>query len=120
MASTDDFLEHHGVKGMKWGHRKVRSLVGDTGRTRFQKPPSKLSDVELKRRINRMELEKRYNDLNGRDVSSGEAAVTKVLSHIGTETAKILGTAAFVYAGKLIIEKKFGEGHLKGMFPKKK
>lgn len=27
---TDEFLEHHGVKGMKWGHRKQRASTSSS------------------------------------------------------------------------------------------
>ena len=29
---TDDFIEHHGVKGMKWGHRKPKYIQKDLNR----------------------------------------------------------------------------------------
>lgn len=32
---ADTFLEHYGVKGMRWGHRKAQRLI-DTDRFRQQ------------------------------------------------------------------------------------
>lgn len=54
---TDEYLEHHGVKGMKWGVRKDRKKG-----SRRQKNPKKMTTQELKRRIERNELEKKYYD----------------------------------------------------------
>lgn len=42
-------LMHYGVKGMKWGVRKSEI--------------AQLSDEELQRRVNRLNLEKRYKEL---------------------------------------------------------
>jgi hypothetical protein len=92
MTATDDFLEHFGVKGMKWGHRKKESRVsvttGPGGRIRttggHSRPPSadavkaarlrqkgkkssvrSLSNDELATLLKRMNLEKQYKDLQG-------------------------------------------------------
>lgn len=94
------FLEHHGVKGMRWGVRRKRSSSFSSGSSQTQTggkpespnpqksgrfPPSQkggsssggqmlepriantkhvnLSTEELKARVNRMQLEKQYNQL---------------------------------------------------------
>lgn len=70
------YLQHFGVKGMKWGVRKNRSgggriknrikrEVGSFQRERSQlkvKDPSKMTDSELKKTLNRNRLENQFKD----------------------------------------------------------
>ena len=92
----DDFLQHYGVLGMKWGHRKARSNVSSnkkpksTKSTATYKPKSKpkqkqLTDEELRTAINRMRLEREYAELTYR--ASSRAKVEKVVRTIGTVAA---------------------------------
>ena len=89
----DDFLQHYGVLGMKWGHRKARSTVSSnkkpksTKNTTTSKPKPKpkqrqLSDEELRAVINRMRLEREYADLQYR--ASSRAKVENVVKTVGT------------------------------------
>ena len=89
----DDFLQHYGVLGMKWGHRKAKSNVSSnkkpksTKNTTTSKPKPKpmqreLSDEELRTVINRMRLEREYADLKYR--SSSRAKVENVVKTVGT------------------------------------
>ena len=93
----DDFLQHYGVLGMKWGHRKARSNASSnkkpksTKNTTTSKPKPKpkpkqtqreLSDEELRAVINRMRLEREYADLQYR--SSSRAKVENVVKTVGT------------------------------------
>lgn len=101
----DTFLEHHGVKGMKWGQRKKRS----TARTAYEKSPSRLTDAQLTKRIGRLEKEKRYNELNARRVSKGEQMVTEILTNAGKNVATGLITGASLFAAKQLIGKHAGK-----------
>ena len=89
----DDFLQHYGVLGMKWGHRKARSNVSSnkkpksTKNTITSKPKPKptqreLSDEELRAVINRMRLEREYADLQYR--ASSRAKVENIVKTVGT------------------------------------
>ena len=89
----EDFLQHYGVLGMKWGHRKARSTSSSnkkpksTKNTTTSKPKPKptqreLSDEELRAVINRMRLEREYADLRYR--SSSRAKVENVVKAMGT------------------------------------
>ena len=96
----DDFLQHYGVLGMKWGHRKARSNVSSnkkpksTKNTTISKPKPKskskptqrrLSDAELRAVVNRMRLEREYADLTYR--ASSRSKVESVVRTIGTVAA---------------------------------
>ena len=103
----DDFLQHYGVLGMKWGHRKARSNVSSnkkpksTKNTTTSKPKPKpkqtqreLSDEELRNVINRMRLEREYADLQYR--ASSRAKVESVVRTIGT-VATLTTSAMTIY-----------------------
>lgn len=115
-------LEHHGVKGMHWGVRKDRSRVSTgkkrkkraTQRTVFEKSPKRLTEAELNRRIERMQLEKKYNELNKRDIRKGEVFATDVVHNAGKKVLTALVTAGFGFAVKMALDKRFGE-HGKGI-----
>jgi hypothetical protein len=137
-------LSHYGVKGQKWGVRRKRSDRSSSGSgksakgknkskeqpQRFGKEAKRLSDKELNARIKRMELEKKYNDLNStsKTSSEGKTIASRVLKNVGEQTStRILNDVAY-YAGKKAIElalsKQMGKESAskvaKDIFPKKK
>ena len=95
----DDFLQHYGVLGMKWGKRKARSTVSSNKKPKSTaitkpkqtpKPKSKptkrrLTDAELRAVVNRMRLEREYADLQYR--ASSRSKVESVVKTIGTVAA---------------------------------
>ena len=107
---VEDVLSHYGKKGMKWGVRKASSGGSSTQRTTFAKAPKKLSDIELGKRIKRMETEKKYNELNRKDVSNGKKLVTDVLASSGRRVATTVLTGASLLAIKTALSSQFGEG----------
>jgi hypothetical protein len=109
-AVIEEFIEHHGVKGMRWGVRRARgSRVSKAkARTKYGKSPSRLTNAELERRINRMQTEKRYNELNKRDVSNGERIASEILTNAGKKVATTVLAAAGMYAVKVALSKKLG------------
>ena len=122
MSNVDEFLEHYGVKGMRWGVRGGASKSGggsprfknaskpDRAVTRFKKAPSKLSDSELQKRIQRLEAERKYNALNRRTVGNGEKLVSEVLTSSGRRIATTVVTNAGTLAVGALIASRMGEG----------
>lgn len=89
------FLEHHGVKGQKWGVRNNKK--GKTPSTDFKKTVSlrrrsahELSNKQLKTVNERLNLEQNYNRMNPSSIDAGHNMAKKLLS--------IGGTAAGFYA----------------------
>lgn len=107
---VEDVLSHYGKKGMKWGVRKASSGGSSSQRTTFTKAPKKLSDIELGKRIKRMETEKKYNQLNRKDVSEGKKLVADILTSSGSRVAKTVLTGAGLLAVRAALTSKFGEG----------
>ena len=86
-------LYHYGVKGMKWGVRKSKKQLRrerakknansqvskDYKESAFlrRRNPRSLSNAELKKAINRMQLEKQYRELSEHDMTLGEQIFKK-------------------------------------------
>ena len=101
--SYNDILMHFGVKGMRWGVRNAESKkriareesedYSSTKNLRKQ-PVSTLSNAELKKINERIQLEQTYKQLTAKDVSKGQAATTKFLGKVGN-----MAVTAIVQAG---------------------
>lgn len=99
-------LYHHGVKGQKWGVRRSPEQLGH--RTKKQtnrysdmsddvkavselrkKKPYQMSNAELRKLNERIQLEQQYSNLNPSTVNKGLKAVNKTLAVLGTVAAGI-------------------------------
>lgn len=123
---NEEFLYHHGVKGMKWGHRKDRIKTSISKRRAQNKQlrsikkkrrqadrlRSTLSDKELDSRVKRLEKEERLHNLTKNNINSGRTETKKVLKRVGTT----LATTALVGAGTYALSK--GGGKVADKVPK--
>lgn len=91
---TDNYLEHHGIKGMKWGVRRSRGNSSSQSadykesqqyRERIQKNGlSNLSNSELSRYNNRLNLEQNYKRMNPTVVARGYNILKTTVAVVGT------------------------------------
>lgn len=119
-------LTHYGVLGMHWGIRKDNYTSGyiPKGKRKQEraakkkeaaekkqrlkelkkettKRPKQMTDEELRKAINRLELEKKYKDLNSRQISEGKRLAADILKN----SARNIGTQLGTYVmGKAINE----------------
>lgn len=110
---TLEFLEHYGVKGMRWGVRnekKNRAPSGDFKKTigLRGRPVHQLSNRQLKVVNERLNLEQNYLRMNRSKTDAGHAAVKKYLG-MATTAASIYTLMksppgqAFIKAGKSFV-----------------
>jgi hypothetical protein len=85
-VAGEEFLEHFGVKGMKWGVRKdrvstnVSTLKVAGSKQKLKKSGTdSLSNKELQDLATRMNLEVQVNRLNKETKSSGKKFVSKLI-----------------------------------------
>lgn len=110
---------------------KTAQAVRAANTRRFEeKDPREFDDAELERRINRLQKEQKYREMNSSSIDRGRVIASTVLKTAGIAAATTLVTAGFIYAGKkgvfkgLSKSKKFGPAKaaqlLKDVFPKDK
>lgn len=124
MEKHEEMLEHHGIKGQKWGVRRYQNKDGSRtalGKKRESSPDIKekearkadvknrrtMSDADLMKRVVRMKLEKEYKTLVAEDTAPGEKYVSEILSAAGKKTLTIAAAGALAYGFKAAMTKQF-------------
>lgn len=93
---SPDYLEHHGILGMKWGVWNDETAArrrGGSRRRKSQKDYSKMSDKKLKRELNRR---RQINEL--KEMDRKERLARNPL-HRSAETIKRIGLALAAISG---------------------
>ena len=70
VVRSPDYLEHHGILGMKWGVWNDETRARRTGSRRGKKPHkdySKMSDKKLKRELNRRRQIKELKEMDKKE-----------------------------------------------------
>lgn len=94
----DEYLEHFGTKGMRWGHRKAKTTRSSESaklRSIQKKKVSHMTNAELQEANARLNLEANYRQLSSRDVSSGKTW----LKNVGMITAATVGASLAIRYG---------------------
>ena len=98
---VDKTLTHFGVIGMKWGVRKGPSADTKVRRDRakMHKNRRTMSDSDIKRAVNRMQMEKKLKTLVEEDIVPGRLAAKEFLSKTGSA---FVGAAAGAAGAALV------------------
>lgn len=89
---NNDALYHHGIKGMRWGVIRTPEQLGHKSKKKRAKD---MTDDELRKAVNRMNLEKQYNSMiNDKSVSIGKRflkfATASIIAPLAAEMGKNL------------------------------
>ena len=118
-------LMHYGVLGMKGGIRRYRNkddTLTTAGKKRLSKDKDKaekkerkvalknrrsLSDVDLKKKIERLKMEKEFKNLTEEDISPGRKYVGEIMSSAGKKALTVVAAGTMAYGVKVAMTKEF-------------
>lgn len=110
---VDEFLSHHGIKGMKWGRRKNRTAKEEkirSKRARISNRRRQLSDSDIKTFIERLSNEKKLKSLVDEDLKPGRTVAKRIMSDSGQKVARTVVSGAGIILVKHLVEKKMSPG----------
>lgn len=121
----DQSLDHYGVKGMRWGHRKRKVSSGSRSRsnssTRSNQRKSRremkrnrrtLSEADLNRNLDRLRKEKQLKELIDEDVNPGKKYIQDVLKKSGDRLLPAALAAGGAYALAQVMDVKMSKGDI--------
>lgn len=83
IATSSDYLEHHGILGMKWGVWNDETRARRTGsHKRSQKDYSKMSDKRLKREANRRRTINELRRMDEEEAKKNKPQITKTILNV--------------------------------------
>lgn len=100
----DNEFQHHGIKGMKWGVRRERGPGGTVG-SNPAASSSHLSDSDLRDAVNRMQLERQFQQLSTERTAKGESFTKNLLKDIGKKQVRRIANTAVDIAVEQAIHK---------------
>lgn len=94
-----DTLMHYGVKGMKWGVRRKKTTTPKKTDPPKKKKISEMTDEELQKKIDRLNLEKRYKDALASTMPKPKekSRARKLVEDILFNSASNIGTQSVTY-----------------------
>ena len=114
-------LYHHGVKGQRWGVRRYQNKDGSltpAGKKRNNKKEKAnrksdlknrrtMSDADLRKKIDRLKMEKEFKSLSKEDLNPGRKFVSDFMNSAGKKVLTAAAAGAMVYGVRAAITKKF-------------
>lgn len=104
---TNKDLKHVGVLGMHWGHRKVNANSSSDHKTTASlqsKKTHELTNEELKKVTNRLQLEKSYKDLSPSAIRAGKRRVETIIVGAATVVATAYAVKYFTAGVELALK----------------
>ena len=110
-------LEHHGVKGMRWGHRKRDVSSGKNGKTTKTTKKTKTTKAQIKRmpdsevqsRIKRLESEKKLSKLSKEDSNPTKQFIKSVMADSGKRVLTTVATNAMIGGIRYATDKSYSK-----------
>ena len=115
--SDDLYLDHYGVKGMRWGHRKLKVSSSSRSNQRKSRREMKrnrrtLSEADLNRNLDRLRKEKQLKELIDEDVNPGKKYIQDVLKKSGDKLLPAALAAGGAYALAQVMDVKMSKGDI--------